>query len=74
VKTFKAKRHQINEITEPEYLYVRYAANDYYPFSSPSGNLRDYARGAFEGYNLIESDDKEFLYKAELFFMVVWDT
>jgi hypothetical protein len=48
MKTYMKKNNTIDNMTEPDYLFVMYGANDFEPFSDENGNVKEYCRGVLK--------------------------
>ena len=72
IKEWLAKRQ--DETTDSDYLCIKYAASDYYPFYDENGGFWEYAKGWCKQYpSIIWNDQENQVYQVEIVFHVVWE-
>ncbi len=65
------RNHEISHMTDDDYLYIKYAVNDWHPFPSASGSIKNFTTGVFSDVQLIWQDTENDVYKVQIIFDVV---
>lgn len=58
--------------SDDDYICVKYASNDYFPFSDNTGTSKEIAPGRFDMFDFMESKEDPLVYGFRGNFQVVW--